>query len=427
VNNLRSFIKEPFSPYFADLYPRLEIASDQIKYGPYKGKIDSWESIGHWRNALNEGRQTIPEETIGKLKVLTKDCSDDKERAKLLYEYLQNEMRYVSIQEGIGGLQPFTAEYVDKNKFGDCKALSNFMMSMLKVFDIPSYYTVVYAGPQYRKVDTEFPTSVSNHVILTVPFEQDTVFLECTSKDAPFGYVGDFTEDRYALMVKPEGGELVYIPAYTYDQNKKTSSIDIQLNEEGNAQVAIKAVYEGLEYEDVSGMLKKEKKDQEEVLLDFFNWGNIRFTDFSYTEKRDRMPEITEEIDFTADNYASITGTRMFIPVNKISNFSYVPKKVETRNYPIRKSSKYTHVDTVKLSIPEGYKVEHLPSAKSIETEFGSYSYELEQVDKSILYKRKLVQKDGVFPKESYNELVKFYKEIVRGDKKRIVLVKEKS
>ena len=83
--------------------------------------MNSWKNYGIWKNQLLDRRDNLPVETINTIKQLTNGLSTKKEKVKKVYEFVQSKTRYVSVQLGIGGWQPFTAEIVDKYGYGDCK------------------------------------------------------------------------------------------------------------------------------------------------------------------------------------------------------------------------------------------------------------------------------------------------------------------
>ncbi|NJK82774.1 MAG: transglutaminase domain-containing protein [Saprospiraceae bacterium] len=105
---------------------------------------------------------------------MTEEAKSNKEKIAILYRFLQDNMRYVSVQLGIGGWQTYDAQYVEQNKYGDCKALSNFMKAMLKTLDIPAYTAAVYGDsrgvPLEAEEDFSFP--LFNHVIYIFPMKK---------------------------------------------------------------------------------------------------------------------------------------------------------------------------------------------------------------------------------------------------------------
>ena len=71
-----------------------------------------------------------------------------------------------------------TAMEVDELGYGDCKGLSNYTMALLEEADVTSYYSKIYAGEGERvNLDPKIAFQHSNHVILMVPFEKDTVWM----------------------------------------------------------------------------------------------------------------------------------------------------------------------------------------------------------------------------------------------------------
>jgi Domain of Unknown Function with PDB structure (DUF3857)/Transglutaminase-like superfamily len=239
---------------FEPLMPTGTIASvifspTLFEYDGYAGSMSSWEELGKWQIKLNEGRDVLPEATKLKVKQLTQQLKTPEEKAKALYEYLQNKTRYVSIQRGIGGFQPFDATTVDKTGYGDCKALSNYMVALLKEVGIKAYYTQIYGGENNRPIPPDFTIDYFNHIIVAMPAGKDTLWMECTSQTNPFGYLGKFTGNRYALMITEKGGALVKTPSYPLLENAQVTNAEIALDVLGNAKAKVNATYAGLQFD----------------------------------------------------------------------------------------------------------------------------------------------------------------------------------
>lgn len=106
----------------------------------------SWNDFGKFIASLNKGRDQLPENIKVKVDELTRGVSDPLEKIIRLYGFMQQNTRYISIQLGIGGWQPFSAEFVGQKGYDDCKALTNYMQSLIKHAGIKSYYALIKSG-----------------------------------------------------------------------------------------------------------------------------------------------------------------------------------------------------------------------------------------------------------------------------------------
>src|SRR6185436_1398426 len=145
-------------------YPQIVLAPNKFSYYGYEGDLTSWKSFGIWLNTLYNGQDVLPADRQQFFKELVKDAQNDREKARLIYDYLQKNFRYVSIQLGIGGFRPFSADFTEKKKYGDCKALSNVMQAMLATVGIKAYSAIINAGNNALAMDPDFPAQLSNHV-----------------------------------------------------------------------------------------------------------------------------------------------------------------------------------------------------------------------------------------------------------------------
>ncbi|HEU5146535.1 MAG TPA: DUF3857 domain-containing transglutaminase family protein, partial [Chryseosolibacter sp.] len=246
--NIKAKKFEPYSDYMKTI-TRIEAAPSVFEFEGYAGTMQSWDEYGKWIASLNRGRNILPEETKAKVREIVAELEKREDKIRALYEYMQNKTRYVSIQLGIGGFQPFEASVVDRTGYGDCKALSNYMLALLETVDIKGHYALIMAGEDTPALETDFPSSQFNHAIVAVPNGADTIWLECTSQTNPFGYQGTFTGDRKALLIRDNGAAIVRTTRYPAEVNTQSTSALVKVKPTGQAVASVKRVYSGLQYE----------------------------------------------------------------------------------------------------------------------------------------------------------------------------------
>ncbi|BAX78616.1 hypothetical protein ALGA_0221 [Labilibaculum antarcticum] len=426
IDSLPALKREPYSTGVLSQAPQILLAPLNFEMDNYPGSLESWNSLGKWFASLNKGRDQIPTDEQAHIIELTKDCQTDTEKVKALYEYMQSKTRYIGIQLGIGGNQPFPAEMVSEKAYGDCKALSNYMKSLLKVVNIPSNYTLVRAGESNSFQHIDFVHDYFNHVILRVPIQNDTIWLECTSQKMPFGYLGTFTDDRDVLCVNNEGGELCHTPIYSMEENQQiqTGTFTIQTN--GNAKAQITTQFSGIQYENIETLYSTSSAEEQKKFLyeEHINLPDFTINDYSLEENKSRIPSSVLKLDLDVRNYASQTGDRLFIPLNQINRISYVPKKLKKRLTDIRYARSMEDRDSICFILPKDYKIESIPKKKIIESDFGYYQRTIEVLDNKVYYTRIYRKHKNTFKASRYEEFRTFRKELEKADKLRLVLKK---
>ena len=425
LKNFNAINSEEAAPHWYEITPTVVLGPSKFKVEDYEGNMSSWQDFGKFVYALKQGRDELPDYVKAKVHQLADGIKTDREKVKALYEMMQNSTRYISIQLGIGGWQPFDAKYVATKGYGDCKALANYMYSLLKEAGIKSYYTLVKAGERKRFFISDFPSSQFNHVILCVPMQKDTVWLECTSQMIQAGYLGEFTCDRPVLLIDENGGTLVRTPKYGINENLEIRKVEANIDSVGMLYATINTTYGGIQQDDLFGLIHTLSKEKlMEYLKGEIDLPQYDVSKFDYSEKSDGIPSINEKLELNALNYASITGKRIFINPNVITRNTGNFKPEDKRVYPIVFEYEYRDIDTAELKIPSGYKPEAVPADVKIESKFGKYTASVKVDGEKITYFRKMEKFSGQFPAADYNDLVKFYDQIYKADRTKIVLVK---
>jgi len=423
VKNLPAFKQEPYAPA-ADRYRTyVKIAAEQFSFYRSKGQATNWNDLGKWYyNDLVKSRQTLEPVVIAEMKQLVAGLKTDKEKAKKIYEYMQQKTRYISVQIGIGGFQPMFASDVQRLGYGDCKALVSYTQSLLKAVDVPSIYCVVNAGNYKEQMDPDFASmDQGNHVILCLPLANDTTWLECTSQTLPFGYLGDFTDDRTVLACSAEGGKLLKTPALNTEMNEVKRNADLKIDPAGNITGSLNTSYKGAQYDIYESIINKPVAEQIKMLKSRYDIDNINFEKVKFVQDKSESPVTTENLQIKLASYVPISNQNGYLVVNLFNKLP-VTRTVSNRKLPLHINRGYTYYDEITYHLPEGFDVEYKPKDLDIKTIYGSYTCNITKKGNALIYTRKYVLNNGTHPAKDYEAFAEFMNNASNADRGKVIL-----
>lgn len=428
LTNIPAYKREYLSPGLEKFVPQVRVALNEFSLVGVKGKAANWLEFGKWQyDYLLAGKNKLSENTLNKITRLLQGATSDLEKAKLIYQYVQDNTRYVSVQLGIGGWAPMLPEDVDRLGYGDCKALTNYTKALLDSQNIISHYAVVFAGEERKDLDSQFATMQGNHVILNIPQKEEDVWLECTSQTTPFNYLGDFTDNRNVLLIKPDGGEIVKTKAYSFTENLKETYTKIVVNEAGDFIANMKRRTGGIPYGNLYHLMRETKEDQ--VLYYKRNWGHLQNLDFqtiSFDNNRNEQ-HLTELVNFKGQRLTSKAGDRLILPVNFLLTPTLDAPRIPNRKLPFEIERGQSYKDTFEFFLPKGYSAESIPEAEKIETEFGMYTVLLKSGEKdgvkTIIVTKEYILYEGVWEAGKYLDFRDFMKKIDSLNNQKAILI----
>lgn len=432
VRNIPALKKEPLSPSLDELLPEVEVSLDHFSLMGVEGEASDWKEFGKWQyQHLLEGRQELPESTVAKISALTAKAKTDREKAKLIYQYMQENTRYISVQLGIGGWEPMKASEVDRLGYGDCKALVNYTRALLKSQNIASNYAEVYAGKEQKNIDAEFSSLQGNHVILNIPQPDRDIWLECTSQTMPFDFLGDFTDNRNVLLVKPEGGEIVKTPQYAAADNLQQINCIINLSEDGSYTAEVERKSKGVPYDRIYPLARQ--KEDIKTMYYKEKWGHLhdlRIVNMDFDNDRESKV-FTEKLQLEGQKLASKAGKRLLLSLNFLLPDIYNLHHDEDRKRPFRIFRGQSREENFTYVLPKGFEIEALPQNFEAESEFGKFSVNIEKKEGdegsiALEVRRNYVLNAGTWPAEKFEDFRKFMDQInMKCNRKAVIVVNQ--
>lgn len=302
------------------------------------------------------------------------NVKDDIGKAKRIYQWVQENIRYVAFEAGMEGLVPREADAICSKRYGDCKDMSNLQYNLLKAAGVKAY--LVWIGS--RRIPytyTEVPLkNTDNHMIAAIRNGKDWIFLDATDPNCMFGMPADHIQGKEAMIgISPTEFELVMVPVVKASDNLITEKANLQL--QGNdLYVKNTTRYNGLVAGNLANAMhyltEKEKED--------YAKGTIKRVGNNAVLKTFRMPKVSEVttddfyLEYHVPSYAREVGKEKYVNLFLDKMFMNDAIKEPDRDVPYGFKLNLASRSEVALEIPKGYKVSYTPpNASFSQVHFG--------------------------------------------------------
>lgn len=162
---------------------------------------------------------------------LTRNLVGTEAKARALYNWVSQNIRYVGVYFGAGSIVPHQAAETLANLYGDCKDHATLLQTLLKAVGINSSTALIYSGYQHQplKVAT---MHAYNHAITYIP--ELNLFVDSTAEVAPMGILPASEAESPVLITQT--GEMRTTPKRTPDNTsfyyEGKTTFDIEGHEE---------------------------------------------------------------------------------------------------------------------------------------------------------------------------------------------------
>jgi hypothetical protein len=405
--------------------------------------LGSWQDVGLWYSNLNRDRGDSSPELTQKVVELTTAEPTLLGKIRALAGFVQEEVRYVAIELGIGGYQPHPASAVFANRFGDCKDKATLLSAMLKAIGVDSYYLLI--NTERGSVSPATPPSLGfNHEVLAIQLPKDAqdpsllarfskasldglLVFDPTDERTPFGMIRGQLQSNYGLLIRPGGGELIELPKLPTATNAVRRSARLTLDATGTLRGDVQEIRVGEPAATARQTVGSAMRDTDQIkpveILIAGSFATVSILKASAANLPSDGRPFEWNYTLEADGYAKIAGDLLLVrPRVMGTDARDFLETDEPRTQAIEFERPEHDTDQFEISLPAGYKLEHLPPPVNVNFGFASYQSRSELIGQTLRYTRSLEIRELGVPAEKARELREFYRTISKDERRLAVL-----
>lgn len=319
-------------------------------------------------------------------------------KAALIYNWVQNNIRYIAFEAGYEGHIPAKASLVCKERYGDCKGISNILYNLLKSQNIDAYLVWIGTRDLPYKYTQIVSTMADNHMITAIKDNGKFIFLDGTANNLKFGMPSPFTQGKEAMISlgNCKDYKIEMVPEMPYNQNVMHDSCYLKIKGKDIIGEGIFTLsgYQRMAF--IDGLRELNYKYLHNQCRNYLIKGSNRFIldTIWFTNFDDKNLPLLIHYKFSIPEFVLSVDNEQYINLNldKISLYSKVEPE---RNAPIEYRFQGEEYSIVCLELEKGIKPTYLPENKQVSfTDFafsnnyslnGNYIYRKANIIKKTL------------------------------------------
>ncbi len=375
--------------------PHISFYVDQVNI---KGKVQKYYSTvddlyRFYQELLSDMESDASDEMVLLVNEITKGRSD-RDKAKAILYWVQDNIRYVAYVDGYKGFVPASPSEVFSKRFGDCKGMSVLIQKMMELADLPAYLSWVGTrNIPYSYRECPLP-AVDNHMVVAAILGDTTFILDGTFNHLDFGmYPYNIQGKEVLIGMDEEECRIFEVPVSPASMNMVYDSVAISLA--GKSIIGKgKRKHTGFSKMELAYAMDGVKEaGYNKRFSTLFGKGNNKFRVENYEVENifDADKPAIVLYDFRLDDYTIVMDDDIYVNLNLSRDYQDMKVDSARQFSPVLNDFFFTEKHITKLEIPHGYEVSFLPPNDTILYDDFRIIFTYEQSDDYIICKKEIV------------------------------------